>query len=330
VRRRLLAGALLLAALLPVPAGAADPGQFTTHSFSNAQGTLAYKLYTPPRRGPAPKALVVVLPGGGETAELAATRSGWNVVAEQRRFVVAYPEQSLDYDAGRTWDWATASREGRGNREASVIAGITAHVTATQRLDPDRVFVMGISAGAGMASAMAVAFPDLYHGLGIQAGCPFDNVGCAGGSVTAAQSAAAVVAGMGGFARPIPVFNEYGSLDPIAVGVSSHQVVPTWLTVADLLDDGVDDGSVSRSAATSEVVTPAPPYKPYRDEVFRDHRGCALARDWVVLGESHAWSGGTPSEPTDVSADPLAPDAATAMHAFFTSPDTLGGSARCA
>ncbi|MCU1603352.1 MAG: hypothetical protein JWO22_4061 [Frankiales bacterium] len=330
MRRRFLAAAALLVAALPHTASAADHGSYTKHSFTNAKGTLSYTLYVPPTGATRPRNLVVVLPGAGETSDGAMMRSNFNKVAEKLRFVVAYPEQSVAYSSGQEWDWAAASKEGRTNREASIIAGLTRYVTSTVRLDPKHVYVMGISAGAGMASAMAVAFPDVYSGLGIEAGCPFDNAGCAGGSVTADQSAAAVVRAMGRYHHRMPVFNEYGSADPIAVGVSSNLVVPSWLTVDDLLDNGKDDGTVNRAAAENRLVTPAAPNKPYRDQVWRDARGCALGRNWVVYGEQHAWSGGTPTDSSDVSADPLAPDASTAMYRFWTSPRTLNGSTRCA
>jgi poly(hydroxyalkanoate) depolymerase family esterase len=329
--RRLLALAAVIGAFaLPHAGAAAGSGSFTAHSYTSARGTLPYKLYTPPPAGSRPRNLVVVLPGAGESADVAATRSRWNVVAERLRFVVVYPEQNPKYNANREWDWATASKQGRANREASLIAGITRTVTARQHLDPRRVFVMGMSAGAGMASAMAVAFPDLYSGLGIEAGCPFDNAGCAGSSVTADQSAAAAVKAMGRYRRRLPVFNEYGNADPVAIGVSSNQVVPSWLTVDDLLDDGRDNGSVSRQPASSRTVIPPLPDKPYAESVFRDRRGCLLAQNWEVYGESHAWSGGTPKDSSDLNADPLAPDATTAMYRFFTDPRTLGASARCA
>ena len=319
----------LLVVLGAAPARAGDTGSFTEHSFSTTAGTLTYRLYVPPRKGPRPTALMVVLPGAGETSEVAAKRSRWNTVAQEHRFVVAYPEQNPEYNASREWDWAKASRGGRADREASLIAGITRSVVTGRRLDAGRVFVMGISAGAGMASAVAVAFPDVFRGLGIEAGCPFDNAGCAGGSVTADQSAAAVLKGMGRYRRAMPVFNEYGSVDPIAVGVSSSQVVPTWLAVDDALDDGTDNGSVDRTAAESGLVTPPPPTKPYERSLWKDARGCALAENWVVHGESHAWAGGEQTDATDTGADPLAPDATTAMWRFFSSADTLGGSKRC-
>lgn len=324
VRRALAVAALLLLAL-PVP-GSAGTGRFTGHTFKGPKGSLFYKLFTPPGRA---RALVVVLPGAGETADQAALHSQWNPVAQREGFAVAYPEQNVAYSSGQEWDWATASKQGRANREASLIAGITRLETSRNHVDPRRVFVMGISAGAGMASAMAVAFPDLYSGLGIEAGCPFDNVGCAGSSVTPDQSAAAAITAMGHYRRALPVFNEYGSIDPIAIGVSSDWVVPSWLTIADTLDDGRNNSSVSRSPFETRTVTPAPPLKPYTVREYRDHRGCELAEDWYVYGESHAWPGGKQADPSDATADPLAPAVSAAMWRFFASAQTLHGSARC-
>lgn len=329
--RRLATGALALVAMaaLCVPAVASGSGEFKAYSYSNTKGTLSYKLYTPAGGRARPRDLVVVLPGAGETYDDAATRSRWNTVAARLDFVVAYPEQSLAYNSSREWDWGTASTEGRANREVSLIAGITRTVTTRLHLDPRRVFVMGISAGAGMAGAMVAAFPELYAGLGIEAGCPFDNAGCAGSSVTADQSAAAILKAEGARRRSIPVFNEYGSADPIAIGVSSKDVIPSWLTVDDTLDNGHDDGSVSRDPSDSRIELPALPAKPYSVTEFRDHRGCELGENWVVHAESHAWAGGEQTDAQDVSSDPLGPDATTGMWRFFTSAMTLGGSSRC-
>jgi poly(hydroxyalkanoate) depolymerase family esterase len=324
-----LALLLLSVGVLQGASVAADNGSFTRSSYKSSKGVLSYKTYTPPRAGRRPVNLVVVLHGGGEPVDDAATRSRMNTVAQRLRFVVVYPEQNLAYDSGRKWDWATASKQGRSNREASLIAGITRTVTARHHLDRRRVFVMGMSAGAGMAGAMVASYPELYSGLGIEAGCPFDYAGCAGGSVTPDQSAAAALKAMGRLAKPVPVFNEYGSADPIAAGVRSDQVVPSWLTIDDTLDNGRDDGSISRSPATNQTITPALPAKPYTATGFRDHRGCALALNWIVYGESHAWSGGAQTSAQDPSSDPLAPDATTAMYQFWTHPNTLGASRKC-
>lgn len=328
--RCLLVALALTASGLATDVSAAPAGAFVGYNYTNSNGTLSYKVYTP--AGKTNGSLVVVLPGAGETSDAAATRSRFNSVADSLHFVVAYPEQNPAYNSSMEWDWEQSAQQGRTGLEPSLIAGITQTVTARSHIDPHRVYVMGISAGAGMASVMAVLFPDIYKGLGIEAGCAYDYVGCGGASVTSDQTAAAAVAAMGVYKRSMPVFNEYGDIDPIAAGVASYEVVPSWLTIDDTTDDGVNNGSVSRSPASQQTVLPPLPDKPYTVDVYRDKRGCELAENWVVVGESHAWSGGAPdgSMPVDPSSDPLAPDASTAMYKFFTSVSTLGGSPRCA
>ena len=52
-------------------------------------------------------------------------------------------------------------------------------------IDPDRVTVSGISAGAQMAHQLHIAYPDVFSGAGIIAGGPF---GCAEGSLATAMT----------------------------------------------------------------------------------------------------------------------------------------------
>lgn len=315
--RPLLVLLLLAGALLPGPAGAA-PGS-GRYTYSSGQGTLDYLVHVPGRRAPGPRPVVVVLHGGGETADTAATRSRWNRVGDAFGALVVYPEQDPDHDEGRTWDWAGSAAQGRTGREPALIAGVTRTAVARWGGDPRRVYVVGMSAGAGMAGVMAVLYPDLYTAVGLYAGCPFDFVTCAGSSTDADTSAAAAVRAMGSYARIGPVFNAYGGADPIARGTRADLVVPSWLAVADRLDDGTDDGSVSRSAASSRTETPLPPEHPYQVSTFVDRSGCPIAEDWLVHGMAHAWPHGSPGngQPVDPVSDPYAPDVPTATYLFF-------------
>ena len=163
----LMSALLLLAALLPSPARAES--SFGRYAFTGAQGTLEYKVYVPGGKGGHRRPLVVVLHGGGETADTAATRSGWNRVAERFGFLVAYPEQNPEHDEQRTWDWAGPAEQGRAGRETSLISGLTLEVVDRWKADPRRVYVTGISAGAGMASVMAAFYPDLYSAAAMYA-----------------------------------------------------------------------------------------------------------------------------------------------------------------
>lgn len=310
---------LVLAVLLPTPARAG--ASFERYSYTGPQGSLEYKVYLPATRGPGPPSLVVVLHGGGETADTAATRSQWNRVADRGGFLVAYPEQNPEYSNQRIWDWAGSAADGRAGRETSLISGLTRAVVSRWHADRRRVYIVGMSAGAGMASVMAVVYPDVYAAAGIYAGCPFDFVTCGGSSTDAESSADAAVVAMGAYARIVPVLNVYGSADPIARGTRADLVVPTWLAVADRLDDGANNGSVTRTAADSRLETPLPPEHPYQVSAYRDRFGCRIGEDWLVHGMSHAWPHGNPGngQPVDPAADPYAPDIPAETYRFFLS-----------
>jgi len=61
----------------------------------------------------------------------------------------------------------------------------TCHVTAGPRIDPERITVSGISAGAQMAHQLHIAYSDVFSGAALIAGGPY---GCAQGSLATAMA----------------------------------------------------------------------------------------------------------------------------------------------
>lgn len=310
---------MLVALLLGMPVALAAPadGTFVSASYTTSSGTLTYKVFIPRRLRPGAP-LVVALHGAGETADTHSTRSQWNHVAGREGFLVAYPEQNQAYNGGRQWSWAEAAKAGREHREASLVAGITAEVSKKYRADVDRQFVMGISGGAGMATVMAVLYPELYAAVGSYAGCQFDGARCGGTTVTAEDSGAAAFHVMGARAHRMPTFVVYGDVDPIALAVDSAQVVEQWLVTNDWTDNGQRDSSVPAEPASARSGT-VPGGHSYDVTGYVDGAGRPLLEHWVVHGMGHAWSSGEPASvlPYDAAVDPLGPDVTTAAYEFF-------------
>ena len=108
-----------------------------------------YRVYVPTaldRATPAP--LLLWLHGVPGTSEGAEQRTGLNDQADQFRFVVAYPQ---GLPAANSW-WNTGQCCGAGDDVAFILQIIDA-LAKEYRLDADRVYVAGLSAGGMMAHA---------------------------------------------------------------------------------------------------------------------------------------------------------------------------------
>ena len=155
-------------------AGAWAKGQWTRsfHSAPPSPGRLvnhlSYGLYIPPRaasaRGPLP--LLVMLHGCKQTIDELAMGTRMNLLADKNGFAVVYPEQSKHAHAHRCWHWYD-DRETAGLGEARAIVSLVDALVAHHRIDPERVYLAGISAGAGLASLLALHYPERFAAVAL-------------------------------------------------------------------------------------------------------------------------------------------------------------------
>jgi polyhydroxybutyrate depolymerase len=106
-----------------------------------------------PERLPDPAALVVVLHGGFGSAAQAEGAYGWDALADQEGFVVAYPE-----GVARAWDAGGGCCGPPGRRGIDDVAFVMAAVDsigAAIPIDATRTFVTGISNGGMLAYRLA-------------------------------------------------------------------------------------------------------------------------------------------------------------------------------
>jgi poly(hydroxyalkanoate) depolymerase family esterase len=131
-----------------------------------------YRLFLPAVPAvPAP--LVVMLHGCDQDSQTFAEVTAMNALAAQYGFVVAYPEQTEH--PLRCWRWYDPAHQARGRGEPEAIVSIVAAVEARNdvTIDPSQIYVAGLSAGASMATIMAVTYPDIFAALGVVAGVPY-------------------------------------------------------------------------------------------------------------------------------------------------------------
>jgi poly(hydroxyalkanoate) depolymerase family esterase len=285
-----------------------EGGSFTTHSFSNAAGARDYKLFVPSDARPN-LPLVVMLHGCTQSPDDFAAGTGMNALAEAEGFLVAYPAQSGRANGQRCWNWFQPVDQGRESGEAGIIAGLTRAIIAEHRVDPSRVYIAGLSAGAAAAVNIARVYPDLYAAVGIHSGLA---AGCARD-----VSTALTVMRLG------PVATADGAVSTVRVptivfhGESDGTVNPRNGEQA-LAQAGID----GLTPEAAEAVSPGG--LSYIRTRYADADGRVAVEGWIVRGLGHAWSGGSPA---GSYTDPRGPDATRAILDFFRANPLAAGRA---
>jgi poly(3-hydroxybutyrate) depolymerase len=291
-----------------------------------------YYVYVPPAVA-TPRTLVVFLHGCTQTAMQAALGVRWNELADERGFVVAYPEQSigLDGDAARCWNYGQALIYPREQGEIASIAAITDAVTPANDIDAGHVFVAGISSGAIMASTMTASYPDVYAAVMSHAGCGYP---CADPTGVAAYLRE------GPYARVVPAIVFQGTTDDVVVAPLGELATEQWVGTNDLADDGLQNGSVSHAPSVENHFEPLNPSPgggdpcirnwnnpcpggvlglqeyPYTIRRYADSSGSVVVESWLIHGLMHNYPHGS-SEGTFT--DPLGPDINVPTYEFFMS-----------
>ncbi|MBV9109063.1 MAG: PHB depolymerase family esterase, partial [Gemmatimonadetes bacterium] len=147
------------------------PGTFEWHTWSGDAGTRRYKLFIPAgydRARPAP--LVVMLHGCTQDPDDFARGTRFNQLAGDAGVLVAWPEQPAEQQVQKCWSWYDPAHQAAARGEPAVIAGITREVMAGHAVDPKRVYVAGVSAGAAMAVNVAASYPELFAAVASHSG----------------------------------------------------------------------------------------------------------------------------------------------------------------
>jgi poly(hydroxyalkanoate) depolymerase family esterase len=295
-----------------------EPGgeQFEQHSFTCAAGTRQYKLFIPKGHPGRPLPLLVMLHGCTQSPDDFARGTRMNQLAEEEGYYVVYPAQSARDNPTKCWNWFRPADQCRGRGEPAIIAELTRHVVRVHRLDPARVYVAGLSAGAGMAVILARTYPDIFAAAGVHSGLPYGSAHDVpsafaamkqGGGISGADTNSADLAR----GAPVPTIVFHGDRDRV-VNVRNGDIVIAH-SMASLGDSPSDVGLYGEKDRQAERGVVPGGYS-YTRTLRRDPQGRVLAEQWLVHGAGHAWFGGDPS---GSYTDPKGPDASAEMLRFF-------------
>jgi poly(hydroxyalkanoate) depolymerase family esterase len=296
-------------------ASAGQPGSYFAGYYTNVWGSRYYQGYAPSSYSGSPMPLVVALHGCTETAADFQALSRFDVLAEQRGFIVVFPEQNPLANSGRCWNWFLSLHQRRGQGEPSLIAGITNTVRSLYQVDPNRIYVTGLSAGGAMTVVMGATYPDLFAAIGVHSGCGWKGLPCnllGGGDPVAAGND--IYTTMGSFSRVVPVFAIVGSADPTTPAINTQQIITQWAQANDRASDGVDNDNIDDTPEQT-LNGQVPAGRTYTRYLYRNGVNNSLVLERVVVNSmTHRWSGGPGYH---VFGDPSGPDATTMIYDFF-------------
>jgi poly(hydroxyalkanoate) depolymerase family esterase len=107
-------------------------------------------------------ALVVALHGGQQTARDADLGTGWSALGRKHGFAVLFPEQKCANNSQNCFNWFIERHIRPNEGEIASIRAMVEKMLRDYKLDRNRVFVAGLSAGGAMACALLASYPDLF------------------------------------------------------------------------------------------------------------------------------------------------------------------------
>jgi poly(hydroxyalkanoate) depolymerase family esterase len=298
-------------------------GTFHSDTFFQSAGARLYKLYVPRNYTHGrPTPLLVALHGCTQDPDSFAAGTRFNMLADQYTFLVLYPQQDSSDNAGKCWNWFISANQARGRGEPALLAGMIDHIASHYSVDPDRVFIAGMSAGAAIAVIMGACYPDYFAAIGVHSGLEYkgatDLVGAQiamsrGGPDPALQGKLAYLSA-GSAARVLPVIVFHGTRDESVAPINGDQVIQQFVSTDDYADDGIANNSVSASPSSINIGQVPNGYS-YTVSTYI-YQGHVLLQHYTIDGMGHAWSGGSTAPPATFT-DPGGPDASSIMWNFF-------------
>ncbi|MFZ0088021.1 MAG: PHB depolymerase family esterase [Solirubrobacteraceae bacterium] len=277
-----------------------------------------------------PVPLVCMLHGCTQNPATFSDATLMNQAADRHGFVVVYPGQDHDHNPQGCWNWFAPEHQQRDRGEPAAIAAALHSVidsSAQYAIDPQRVFVAGLSAGGAMAAIMAACYPDVFAAAAVHSGLAYRSatdvrsafsVMAHGGGDPTIQGRAAHAA-MGPRARRVPTIVIHGTDDrtvsPVnAINVLRQAMTANHLAAPTTCEHSPEDPSTVRRGHSDGG-------RSYTESRWLDPDGTLTHELLMIDGLGHAWAGGAAG---GSYADPRGPSASDAIWRFFAAASSAG------
>jgi len=157
--------------------GASLDSLISIDNFGNNPGNLKMFVYNESSDSISNTALVIVLHGCGQTAKGVAALTGWNKLARLNHFMLIYPEQKFLNNPDLCFNWFNENDISKGKGECESIYQMVQYVCANYKIDRNRIFISGLSAGAAMSVALMSTHPELWKCGAVFAGTAYKLAG---------------------------------------------------------------------------------------------------------------------------------------------------------
>ena len=267
---------------------------------------LRYRLYVPAAGAQAPLPLLVMLHGCNQDAATFAAGTRMNQLAERRGFAVLYPEQSNRLNTLRCWNWFRVRGE-PNESESELIAEMIENVCAEHAIEPRRIYVAGMSAGAAMARVLTARHGALFAACGLHSGVMYGAATSAaqvastmkhGSAASPEATARALAAALPGNEGLVPTIAIHGTADRVVNPLNLAQLAEQLLALADSGD--LPPGTSQHTENTERIRGRVCTVREY------ERGGRLYLRSCLIEGLGHAWSGGDAAYPFNDEAGPCA------------------------
>jgi poly(hydroxyalkanoate) depolymerase family esterase len=320
-------------------------GEFRDYSYER----YMYKLYVP--KGSIKGKilpLIVMLHGCKQDPDQFAEETRMNLLAEKENFILLYPamDRWFDYpfdnpnkvNIDGCWNWFLDVNQHRGEGLPKTIADII--YDAEKVLNKDysvhinwnKVFAAGLSAGGAMACILGATYPDIFSGIAVCAGLPYDAVNTNLWTEPWTRTADSVLKNgvidpfecgdkaftemrrsfkETGIIKKMPVIVFHGISDTRVHPVNGEQLIIQWAQTHFRIEGGQGKVVVSPSFVYADIIKNG---RSYTQHAYKGKNSAPLMELWLIHGMNHAWSGGSE---TGKYTDPLGPDATSIIWDFF-------------